>query len=222
MITFNIITLFPELFDPFLKVLPLKRALEKEIIRLNLIQLRDFAINKRGTVDSKPYGGGVGMILRVEPVYYALESIYTSIENAKQNEKNSIIALAPSGKLFTQQKAEQLTKKENITLICGRYEGMDERIKKHLATEVISTGEYVLSGGELPALTIMETVTRLLPGVLNKEEATRVESFSEEKKKEFAQYTRPKIFLNMEVPEVLLGGDHSKVESWRQESEKSG
>ncbi|HOM77826.1 MAG TPA: hypothetical protein PLT50_01325 [bacterium] len=95
MITFNIITLFPELFDPFLKVLPLKRALEKEIIRLNLIQLRDFAINKRGTVDSKPYGGGVGMILRVEPVYYALESIYTSIENAKQNEKNSIIALAP-------------------------------------------------------------------------------------------------------------------------------
>ncbi|HDQ88604.1 MAG TPA: tRNA (guanosine(37)-N1)-methyltransferase TrmD [candidate division WWE3 bacterium] len=225
MIIFNVITLFPELFDAFLQHLPFSRAIEKGIIQINLIQLRDFAIDERGTVDGRPFGGGVGMLLRIEPVYKALESVHNSVGTVKKEEKTSIIALAPSGKKFTQEKSQQLTKKEVITLICGRYEGMDERIKTHLATEVISVGDYVLSGGELPALTIMETVTRLLPGVLEKEEAIAIESFSRELGNgghresgsvEFPQYTRPKEFKGLKVPEVLLSGNHGEILKWRE------
>jgi tRNA (guanine37-N1)-methyltransferase len=216
MTTFNIVTLFPELFEPFLRILPLSRAIDKKLIQVNLIQLRDFAIDERGTVDDKPYGGGVGMLLRIEPVWSALENIHGSIEKAHKQKNTSIIALAPSGEKFTQQKAQELTKKETITFICGRYEGMDERIKTHLATEVISIGNYVLSGGELPALSIMETVTRLIPGVLEKEEAVEIESFAKgEDLVEFPQYTRPEEYKGLKVPEILLSGNHEKIKEWR-------
>lgn len=216
MITFNIVTLFPELFEPFLHVLPLSRAIDKGLIQVNLIQLRDFAIDERGTVDDKPYGGGVGMLLRIEPVWSALESIHGSIEKVHEQKNTSIIALAPSGEKFTQQKAQKLAKKEIITFICGRYEGMDERIKTYLATEVISIGDYVLSGGELPALTIIEAITRLIPGVLEKAEAVEIESFSkEEDLVEFPQYTRPEEYKGLKVPEILLSGNHEKINEWR-------
>ena len=218
MITFNIVTLFPELFEPFLNTLPLKRGIEKGVLKVNLIQLRDFAVDKRGTVDGKSYGGGVGMLLRIEPVWKAIEYIYgTSVEEAQKNKENSIAALSPSGKKFTQKTAIRLTKKSSVTLICGRYEGMDARITDHLATDVISMGDFVLSGGELPALAIMESVVRLLPGILEKEEATNLDSFMPKigGKKEYPQYTRPEKYRGLKVPEVLLSGDHGKVARWR-------
>ena len=219
MITFNIITLFPELFEPFLNTLPLKRGVGKGVLKVNLIELRDFAIDKRGTVDGKPYGGGVGMLLRIEPIWKAIEYIYgTSVEKAQKNKGNSVVALSPSGKKFTQKTAIRLARKSNITLICGRYEGMDARITDHLVTDVISMGDFVLSGGELPALAIMESVVRLLPGILEKEEATSLDSFMPKigGKKEYPQYTRPEEYRGLEVPDVLLSGDHEKIGEWRE------
>lgn len=236
MLEFNIITLFPKLFDPFLANLPLSRATGEGLVKVNVINLRDFAINKRGTVDGKPYGGGVGMLLRIEPIYQALASIYPdlypnnneelidirklakSVKKEAVQKKISVIALDPSGKVFTQKKAQELSCKKSVTFICGRYEGLDERIKTNLATEVISVGKYVLSGGELPALTIMESVTRLIPGVLEKEDATKIESFAQGKATEFPQYTKPRDFKGAEVPSVLLSGDHEKIKAWREEN----
>ncbi len=217
MITFNIITLFPSLFEPFIHNPPLSKAISKRIIEVNLIQLRDFSIDRRGTIDGRPYGGGIGMILRVEPVYDALESIHGSLEKALRLADTSIIALSPSGKKFTQQKAMELSKKRNITLICGRYEGMDQRIKDHMVTDVISIGDYILSGGELPSLVIMESISRLLPGVLEKRKAVEIESFADgDCVLEYPQYTRPKSFKRMDVPSVLLSGDHEKIKKWRE------
>lgn len=223
MLTINIITLFPELFKPFLEHLPLSRAIEKEKLKINLVQLRNYAIDERGTVDDRPYGGGVGMILRVEPIWNALTDIYNlkdsgeSLQRVKQDPKNSIIALSPSGQTLNHKKVKNLAEKTTVTLICGRYEGMDARIKENLATEVISIGDFVLSGGEIPALTVIEAVTRLLPGVIEKKEAIELESFSKklDQKKEYPQYTRPEVFKGMRVPEVLLSGNHAKIKEWQ-------
>ena len=228
MLTINIITLFPELLTPFQNHLPLSRAIEKGELEINLYDLKNYAIDKRGTVDDKPYGGGVGLLLRVEPVWKALKDIYNlkdsleDLEKIKKDKTNSIIALTPSGGTFTQQKAVKLTKKQTITLICGRYEGMDQRIKTHLTTENISIGNYVLSGGEIPALAITEAVTRLLPGAIEKEQATKKESFSKkmEGKIEYPQYTRPKNFKGLKVPKVLLSGHHEKIKKWREKQRK--
>ncbi|MFA6981663.1 MAG: tRNA (guanosine(37)-N1)-methyltransferase TrmD [Patescibacteria group bacterium] len=203
---FDIITLFPELFEPFLKRLPLRKAIEKELIEINLWDLKKYAIDKRGTVDDKPYGGGAGMILMIEPIYKALEAI---------SDKDIVIALSPSGERYNQQMARELSKGSQVTLICGRYEGMDERVMENLTTKVVSIGDYVLSGGEIPAMAIMESITRLLPGVLEKEEASIDESFSEPDIKEYPQYTRPEDFKGMKVPDVLLSGNHKEIEEWR-------
>lgn len=215
MLNFNIITLFPSLIEPHLKELPFKKALEKEIISTKIINLRDYAIDKHGTVDDKPYGGGTGMLLRVEPIYKALEDI-------KQTEKTQdkrIILLSPKGETFTQQKAKELSKAEEITFISGRYEGVDARIEDYV-TDIISIGEYVLSGGELPLLVIMESITRLLPGVLEKEDATNIESF-ENNVLEYPQYTRPEEFMGKKVPQILLSGHHAEIEKWRKEKSVS-
>ncbi len=228
MLTVNIITLFPELFDPFLNHLPLSRAVEKQKIKINLVDLKDFAIDRRGTVDSRPYGGGVGMLLRIEPVWKALEHIYNfsggikKLKKVQENPENSIVALSPSGIVFKQHKARDLSKKSTITFICGRYEGLDARIKDHLATEVISLGNFVLSGGEIPALAIIESITRLLPEVIKKDKATKIESFSKEMERgvEYPQYTRPQKFKELEVPNVLLSGNHAEIQKWREESRK--
>jgi len=215
MITFNIITLFPELFEPFLQRLPFSRAIEKQIIEVNLVQLRDYATDERGTVDGRPYSGGVGMILRIEPVWKALEDIYKQpIEKSLKQEGSYIAALSPSGKTFDQKKVIGLSKNSIITLICGRYEGMDARIKDNLVNETLSIGNFVLSGGEIPALTIMEAVTRLLPGTIEKEEATKKESFMGNGI-EPPQYTRPEEYKGLNVPEVLLSGNHAEIEKWK-------
>ncbi|MBD3366420.1 tRNA (guanosine(37)-N1)-methyltransferase TrmD [candidate division WWE3 bacterium] len=222
MLTINIITLFPELIEPYLERLPFSRAIEKGALEVNLIQLKNYAIDERGTVDGRPYGGGVGMLLRIEPVWQALESVYGAFDNPEKIQadlENTIIGLTPSGKTFTQKKAQELSKKSTITLICGRYEGMDARIKQHLTTENISIGNYVLSGGEIPALAIMEAVVRLLPEAIEKEEATLLESFSQglDQKKEYPQFTRPETYKGLAVPEVLLSGHHEKIKKWQKD-----
>ena len=216
MIIFNIITLFPELFEPFLERLPLSKAIEKQIIKVNLVQLRDYAVDTRGTVDGRPYSGGVGMILRIEPICEALENIYKQpIEKSLKQKGNYIAALTPSGKTFNQGKAIELSKKSIVTLICGRYEGIDARVKDNLVNENLSIGNFVLSGGEIPALTVMEAVTRLLPGAIEKKEATKKESFMG-KGIEAPQYTRPEEYRGLKVPWVLLSGNHAEIEKWKE------
>lgn len=215
MIRFNVITLFPNLFVEPLNILPFKKAIKEKLIEINLQNPRDFTTDKHKTVDDKPYGGGTGMLLMVEPIYKTLENIYGNMETAKANPKNKIIVLSPKGKKLTQELVQKLVEMETITLICGRYEGMDSRIEENLATDTLSIGEYVLSGGEVPALVIMEAITRLLPGVLE-EEAAQNDSFTLGGL-EYPQYTRPENFKGMLVPKVLLSGDHEKIAKWRKE-----
>ena len=245
MLKFDVITLFPQLFSEHLNNLPFKKAIEKNIAKYNLWDLKKFSTNNYGSVDDKTYGGGVGMVLMIEPIFKALSEIYGKKTMEKRIKGNSdtrlnkdtdvflnknkrIIVLSPRGQRFDQKKAEELSKCAQISLICGRYEGLDARIEESIATDVISVGDFVLSGGEIPALAIMESVTRLMPGVLEKEEAAKIESFSKheirsaEKEEgryiEYPQYTRPEDFMGLKVPQVLLSGNHSEIEKWRKEN----
>lgn len=226
MLTFNIITVLPQLFEAHFANLPFKRALSKKSISTRLVNLRDFALDSYGTIDDKPFGGGVGMILMIEPIYKALLSLYPDMESVSlesfiptfrnKHSNHKIIVLDPKGKKYTQTYVEALSKTDTLTFICGRYEGIDQRVSDYLATDTISVGDYVLSGGELPALTIMESVTRILPGVLEKENAAKIESFSEGSLEvEFPQYTRPETYKGQSVPSILLSGDHKKISEWR-------
>lgn len=205
----NIITLFPKLFEEFKNVLPFKRALEKDLIELNIINLRDYAIDERGTVDDKPYGGGTGMILRIEPIFKALENIV---------DKNEVIVLNPKGQIFDQKLATELKDKSSLTFICGRYEGIDQRVIDNLATREVSIGEYVCSGGEAPTIVMLEAILRLLPEVLE-EEVTLNESF-QENVTEYPQYTRPEVFNGIKVPDVLISGNHKEIENWKKQNSK--
>ena len=216
MISFEVVTLFPELFEQHLKHLPLKRGLEIGAIKVNFHNIRDFAIDKRGTVDDKPYGGGPGMVLRPEPIFAAVENIK---KTSKDKSKSLIVLLSPAGQKYTQKKVRQYSQLEQLILISGRYEGFDARIEQGLADEAISIGDYVLSGGEVPTMVIMESVTRVLPGILEKEGATEIESF-ESNFVEYPQYTRPEEFRGMKVPDVLLSGNHAEIEKWRKENSK--
>jgi tRNA (guanine37-N1)-methyltransferase len=210
MLEINIITLFPKLFDEFKNVLPFNRALNKNLITLNIINLRDFAIDTRGTVDDKPYGGGSGMIIRPEPLYEALENI---------KDKEVILALTPKGEVFNQKIAQELVQKKSLTLICGRYEGIDQRIIDNYATGEISIGNFVCSGGEAPALVVLEAIVRLIPGVLEEEVVSKESHF--QANLEHPQYTRPEDFRGLKVPEVLLSGNHAEIEKWKQQNSKS-
>ena len=215
---FDILTLFPEMFTgPFDQSI-IKRAQEKSIVEINIHDIRKFAIDERGTVDDTPYGGGVGMVMRIEPIYEALKNI----KNPKTNTK--IVLLDARGNKFTQQRAKDFSQLDQLILICGHYEGVDERVKEYLVDESISIGDYVLTGGELPAMVIADAVTRLIPGVLSKPEATSLESFSTVNGEssptvnpylEHPQYTRPEEFNGWKVPEVLLSGNHKEIENWR-------
>jgi tRNA (guanine37-N1)-methyltransferase len=207
MLEINIITLFPKLFDEFKNVLPFNRALKNNLIKLNIINLKDFSLDERGTVDDKPYGGGTGMILRPEPLFKALESIPN---------KEDVIALTPKGQTFNQLLAQELSQKKSLTFICGRYEGIDQRIIDNLTTKEISVGNFVCAGGEAPAITILESVVRLLPGILE-EEVTQKESFSEDTL-EHPQYTRPEEFNGWKVPDVLISGNHKEIENWKKQN----
>lgn len=234
MIRFDIVTLFPTLFTDHFNNLPFKKATSKRLAEYNLWDLKNYSVNNYGSVDDKTYGGGVGMVIMIEPVFKALSDVYTKEimeEKIKgnsdffTNNNHRIVVLSPRGERFNQQKARELSKANQITLICGRYEGLDARIEDNISTDVISLGDFVLSGGEIPALAIMESITRLLPGVLDKEEASKIESFSSEDNDgreviEYPQYTRPENFMGLEVPKVLLSGNHKEIEKWRKEKSK--
>lgn len=206
----DILTLFPKMFEgPFSESI-IKRAIEKGKVKINIHNLRDWAEDKRKTVDDKPYGGGPGMIIRVDIIDKALSSLKSKV----RGQREKVILLTPSGKLFNQKMAQDLSQYSHLLLICGHYEGVDERVKK-LVDEEISIGEYVLTGGELPAMVLVDAVVRLIPGVLGKEESLKEESFSQSGFLEYPQYTRPEIYKGMRVPKILLSGNHSKIRKWR-------
>ncbi|MGC9046914.1 MAG: tRNA (guanosine(37)-N1)-methyltransferase TrmD [Minisyncoccia bacterium] len=206
---FYIITLFPESFKSYINTSIFKRAINKKIISLHFIQLRDFANDKRLTVDDKPYGGGPGMVLKIEPIYKAVKYIQSKIKNKNKKFNTRIILFSTRGKILNQKIVKRLSKYKNLIFICGRYEGVDERVAKYIADEEISIGNFVLSGGELPAMVTMEAISRHLPGVLGKYESL------EDIKGYYPVYTRPPVFKNWVVPSVLLSGDHQKIKKWR-------
>lgn len=201
---FEVLTLFPEMFEP-LKHSILQRAVNEKYISINLVNIRDFSKDKHKKVDDTPYGGGAGMVMKADVVYDAYKSV--------KHENSKVIYLSPQGKKLNQKKVEELSKIENIILLCGHYEGVDQRVLDEIVDEEISIGDYVLTGGELPAMVLIDSVSRYVEGVLNKE-STKEESFSNGLL-EYSQYTRPEIFLGKEVPEVLKSGNHKKIEEWR-------
>ncbi len=202
----DILSLFPAMFEGVFGESILKKAQEKQAITLNVINFRDFADNKHQTVDDYPYGGGAGMVLKAQPIFDAVESVRT--------EKPRIILLCPQGERYSQKKAEELAKEDHLILICGHYEGYDERIREHLVTDEISIGDYVLTGGEIGAMVIVDSVTRLLAGVLGNETSAITDSFSTGLL-EHPHYTRPADFRGMKVPDILLSGHHKNIEEWR-------
>ena len=209
----SIITLFPNMVSGFFNESIVKRAIDKKLVKINLINLRDFAINNYGQVDDRPYGGGAGMIIRVEPVYNAIQSLNLK----KKDKKSKIVLTSAKGKVFNQEKAKEYSKLENLVLIAGHYEGVDERVLKYVDEE-ISIGDFILTGGEIVASAITDSVVRLLPSVLKKEEAVKDESFSKRKGQrllEYPQYTRPEEFKGHKVPEILLSGNHNKIDEWK-------
>ena len=207
---FDVLTLFPEMFMPLQKSI-LERAQKNGNIDINLINIRDFSKDKHKKVDDTPYGGGAGMVIRPDVVYDA----YNSIEN-RENAK--VIFLSPQGKTLNQQKVEELSKQEHLILLCGHYEGIDQRVLDKIVDEEISIGDYVLTGGELPSMVLIDAVSRYVDGVLNIE-SIKEESFSNNLL-EYPQYTRPETFLDEKVPEVLISGHHENIRKWREEQSK--
>ena len=207
---FDVLTLFPEMFEP-VKTSILGRAEKKELIELNLINFREFSTDKQKHVDDCPYGGGAGMVIKPEPVYAAYRSIVDELSY-----KPKVIYLSPQGKVFHQKMAKELAKEEHLILLCGHYEGIDQRLLDEIVDEEISIGDYVLTGGELPAMVLIDAISRNIKGVLN-EESVEEESFSEENLLEYPQYTRPEEFMGRRVPEVLLSGHHANIQKWRRE-----
>lgn len=230
---FDIISIFPESFKAYFDASILKRAREKGLIEIRTHSLRDFAHDKHKTVDDTPYGGGAGMVLKVEPLAEALEQV-SSIparpaggkyqvagEKKGQERKTRIILLSAKGKTFTQADARRLVAYDQLILVCGRYEGVDERVAEHFADEELSIGDYVLTGGELPAMVVVDAVARLIPEVLGNSASIETESHSEEGIVEYPQYTKPEVFRDMRVPDILVSGHHAEIAEWRKEqSEK--
>ncbi len=215
---FDIITIFPKCFTSYFSESIIKRAQKKRIIKINIHNLRDFVKDKHRTVDDRPYGGGPGMILKVEPIFKAVEQIKKKAKRKK--EKVKVILLSPRGKTLNQKIVNKLAKFDRLILICGRYEGVDERVAKYIADEIISLGDYIISGGELGAMIIVEAVSRLIPGVLGKKDSLKEESFSQPGYLEYPQYTRPEEFHGWRVPKVLLSGDHRKIKEWKEKHSK--
>src|SRR5215216_5148648 len=212
---FEVFTLLPEIFPPYLEYSILQRAQQKGLIDVRVHNIRDYTHDRHHTTDDTPYGGGGGMVMKPEPVFEAVESVLGS-RISSQPISVPIILLTPQGRVFTQSVAEELARYERVALLCGRYEGVDERIREHLVTDEISIGDYVLTGGELPALIIIDAISRLLPGVLGDPTGAEDDSHSMGLL-EYPHYTRPPEFRGWKVPDVLLSGDHGKIEKWRRE-----
>ena len=208
----DILSLFPKMFDgPFDESI-VKRASDRGLVSLFIHNFREFAHDKHNTVDDYSFGGGEGMVLKPEPLFEAVESIKGTMGDSA----GPVILLTPQGRLFCHQIAQELSKAQNLVLICGHYEGVDERVREHLVTDEISIGEYVLTGGELAAMVVVDSVVRLLPGALGSEQAASEDSYAKGFL-EYPQYTRPRVYRGWEVPEVLLSGNHKEIARWRWE-----
>jgi len=207
----DVLTLFPAMFAGPLDESIVKRAREAKLLELKIHNLRDWTHDRHKTVDDKPFGGGPGMLLKVEPLFEAIESL--------QREKTRVVLLSPAGRKFDQSMARELAQSEDLLLVCGSYEGFDERVREALADDELSIGDYVLTNGALPAMVVIDAVVRLLPGVLGDDESSHDESFSHGLL-EYPQYTRPAEFRGMKVPEVLLSGNHAEIEKWRRQQAK--
>ena len=212
----DILSLFPQMFQSPLSAGIFKRAIERKLVGINICNIRDYTHDKHHTVDDYPYGGGPGMVLKPEPIFEAVESIKSGIRPKEEVGALPIILLTPQGRPFSQQIAQELSKYSHLILICGHYEGVDERIRERLVTDEISIGDYVLSGGELAAMVVAEAIIRLVPGVLGSE-ASPIDESHATGLLEYPQYTRPPVYRGWTVPEVLLSGNHAQVDKWHHE-----
>ena len=221
---FHIMTLFPEMIEAGLNVSITGRAVKNGLLEIHAVNIRDYAFNKHQSVDDYPYGGGAGMLMQAEPVYQTWLAICDAIRTAKKEEGAAtpeeicprVVYLSPQGKPFTQKMAEDLAKEEDLVLLCGHYEGIDERVLEEIVTDYVSAGDYVLTGGELPAMMIVDAVSRLIPGVLHNDVSAEFESF-QDSLLEYPQYSRPEVWHGRQVPPILLSGHHANVEKWRRE-----
>lgn len=212
----NVMTLFPEIFNSYIGESMMKKAVDNNILAVNIYNIRDFSENKHKKVDDYPFGGGAGMVMTPQPIL----STYKHIIEENKLEKPRVIYLSPKGKTFTQDMAKSLSKEDNLIFLCGHYEGIDQRVIDMIVTDELSIGDYVLTGGELPALVMIDSISRLIPGVLNKSESYEDETF-EGDLLEYPQYTRPREYEGHKVPDVILSGNHQKIDQWRkEESEK--
>lgn len=223
-ITINILTIFPKFFLTPLQQSIISKAQDKNLVKINIINIRDFAVDKHHTTDDKPYGGGPGMVMKINPIYEALKSLpyYKLPKNQQTNPSTQTILTSAKGKLFTQQLAHRYSNLKSLNIICGHYEGVDERVAENLADDEIRIGDYVMTGGEGAALVISDAVTRLIPKVLGNDESNKNESHSSPGFFSHPVYTRPENFNGWQVPETLLSGDHKKINNWKQSFQKDG
>lgn len=210
---FHVLTLFPEMIEQGLSTSITGKAMKNGIISLETINIRDYSENKHNHVDDYPYGGGAGMVMAAGPIYRAFEETKKNIQNEK---KVRVIYLTPQGEVFNQDMAEELSKEEELVFLCGHYEGIDERILEMIVTDYVSIGDYILTGGELPAMVMIDSISRLVPGVLSNNVSAEFETFHDNLL-EYPQYTRPETFMEQSVPKVLLSGHHENVEKWRRQ-----
>jgi len=211
---FDVITIFPDILDSYFKESILGRAVKNKKAKIKFHDLRKWTKDRHRTVDDTPYGGGAGMVMKVKPVYRAVKAI------KKKNKKTRVILLSARGETFNQQKAQKYLDYDQLILICGRYEGVDQRVADYICDEEVSIGQYVLTGGELGAAVIIDSVARLIPGILGNQDSLAEESFIKENIAEYPQYTKPEVFNNWKAPSVLLSGNHQKIKQWRKENKK--
>ena len=211
---FHVMTLFPEMIEEAMNTSIIKRGMSNGLINLKAVNIRDYTENKHNRVDDYTYGGGAGMLIQAQPVYDCYKAVTENMEK-----KPRVVFMTPTGRTFDQSFAAELAAEEDIVFLCGHYEGIDERVLEEIVTDNVSIGDFVLTGGELPALVIMDAISRLVPGVLNNEESSQTESF-QDGLLEYPQYTRPEIWHDKKVPEVLLSGHHKNIEQWRLEQSK--
>lgn len=217
---FHVLTLFPEMIMQGLNTSITGRAMDKGLISVNAVNIRDFSEDKHKKVDDYPYGGGAGMVMNAEPVYKAYGYLVNHIKLSKEGigsfQRPRVIYVTPQGSIFNQSMAKEFAKEEDLIILCGHYEGIDERVLEMIVTDYVSIGDYVLTGGELPAMVMIDAISRLIPGVLNNEVSSEFETF-QDNLLEYPQYTRPEVFMGKRVPEVLLSGHHANIEAWRRQ-----
>lgn len=208
---YHVLTLFPEMIEQGLNTSIIGRAIERGMLTLDAVNIRDYAFNKHSKVDDYPYGGGAGMVMQAEPVYCAYQAVTAQMKSPPR-----VLYMTPQGSVFNQSMAEELAQEENLVFLCGHYEGIDERVLEEIVTDYVSIGDYVLTGGELPAMVMIDAISRMVPGVLSNKDSAEYESF-QDGLLEYPQYSRPEVWHEKNVPEILLSGHHANIEKWRHE-----